>query len=137
MDGDTQVIACLVIYAGGSIVSQGSFQVSDELNTNTLQSTDGGEFKFTHSTKDMVCDLEVAYSRRGTVVARRNLAVPVNRSKIKWKRCELNGRYSIHYRCQVEDWGAGKLRKEKNKLRRRAESRSGTIVNTTNERAPD
>jgi hypothetical protein len=137
MDENTQAVACVVIYSGSSIVSQGSFQVFEALNMNTLQSTDGGEFTFTHSCRDMLCDLEASYSQRGSVVAKCNLAVPINRSKIKWKRCKLNGRYTIHYRCQLEDWNSGKLRKERNKLRRKAVTRGWKIANAAICRAGD
>jgi len=137
MDEETQAIACLVIYSGSDIVSQGSFQVFEALNTNTWPSTDGGEFKFTHSCRDMLCDLEVSYSKRGSVLATCNLAVPVNRSKIKWKRCGLNGRYTIHYRCQLEDWDRGKLRKERNKLRSKAAMRRSSTANAVICRAGD
>lgn len=137
MDEETQVIACLVIYSGSDIVSQGSFQVFEVLNTNTWQLGDGGEFKFTHSCRGMRCDLEVSYSKRGSVLAECNLTVPLNRSKIKWKRCNLNGRYIIHYRCQLEDWDSGKLRKERNKIRRNAEIRGPTIAKAAIDRAGD
>lgn len=123
MDENTQAVACVVIYSGSSIVGQGSFQVFETMNTNTLQSTDGGEFTFTHSCRDMVCDLEASYALKGSVVAKCNLTVPINRSKIKWKRCKLNGRHIIHYRCQLEDWSSSKLRKERNKIRRKDATR--------------
>lgn len=117
---DPQVIACFVIYSDGGIVHQGSFQVETEHATYSFASKDGGVFNFSHSYQGAHCSIGVSYTQSGSVVAEKELVVPINRTKKKWKQCPLGAAYVIHYRCAFEHWFGPKQTKEFRKMRRKA-----------------
>lgn len=96
------VVACFVIYSGEDIAYQGTFQVSQETNLCSHQSTNGGEFGFRHCYKARQCNIEVSYSKSGIVQAQLKLEIPINRTKIKWKKSTLGENYDVRYRCVFE-----------------------------------
>jgi hypothetical protein len=112
-----QVVACFVIYSGEDIAYQGSFQVSEETSLYSDQSTEGGEFGFRHCYEGTQCDIEVTYSKGGSVQAQLKLEIPINRAKIKWKQSKLGEIYDVRYRCVFE---IAEDSKELRKIRRRS-----------------
>ncbi|MBO6558870.1 MAG: hypothetical protein JJ957_20635 [Pseudomonadales bacterium] len=110
---DPQVIACFVIYRGESIEYQGTFQVLTTEKEMAVAASDGSQFKFRHSYTKAKANIEVSTSKNGSSI---DLAVPINRSKVKWKQCQLED-YDVRYRCVFENIRESK---ELKKLRRKA-----------------
>jgi hypothetical protein len=115
--GETNVIANFVIYAADRIVVQGSFQVSESINTVSFLTGDGIDVTFAHSFEGAECSLEVFCSNNGENIAARQLTVPINHTKLRWKQANLGSMYVVYYRCSLEDWSSGKLLKKMNKMR--------------------
>ncbi len=112
-----QVIAHFVIYSHGQIVYQGSFQVSESLNSVSFSATDGCGFSCSHSYKGTECVIDLSCTENGELIESCRLIVPINRTKRRWKQSTLGEQYEIHYRCESENWESAKLTKQKNKLR--------------------
>ena len=123
---DIQVIASFVIYSEERIVHQGGFQVSESPNSVFYPSTDGCEFAFTHSYEGKECKVELTCSNNGSTVAVCQLVIPINRTKLKWKKTKLGMQYEVHYRCALEDWSSKKMIKQLNRQRYKAATRSNS-----------
>lgn len=115
-----QIIASFVIYAGDQIVLQRGFQVSESPDSMSCLSKDGREFTFIHSYKGNECKVELSCSENDTIIADCRLAIPINRTKMKWKHTTLGMQYDVYYRCSFEDWDSKKMIKQLNKQRGRA-----------------
>ncbi len=100
---DPRVIACFVIYLEKEIVYQGSFPVFRERSTLSFPSKDGGVFGFRHLYEGTECTITVSYAEDGSNLEQRELVVPINRSKTRWKRAQLGETFSVNYRCVFED----------------------------------
>jgi len=129
---DIQVIACFVIYSEERIVHQGTFQVSESPNSLFYPSTDGCEFSFTHSYEGHECRVELTCSNNGSTVAVCQLAIPINRTKLKWKKTKLGMQYKVYYRCGFEDWNSRKMIKQRNKRRVKAATRGSSQASIIN-----
>ncbi len=95
------VIACFVIQQGDNIFFQGSFQVLETREVLTAPSTNGGLFQFRYSYSGETACIEVIYVHELVGEKSVGLSVPVNRSKVKWKKADLDG-FEIYYRCAFE-----------------------------------
>ena len=117
---EIQVVACFVIYSEDRIVHQGGFQVLESPNSLFYPSKDGCEFTFTHSYEGKVCVVELTSSNNGSTVAVCELAIPINRTKIKWKKTRLGMHYDVYYRCGSQNLNSRKMTKQLNRQRAKA-----------------
>lgn len=124
----SQVIACFVIYSNDEITYQGTFQVLETMGFQSVQSSDGGEFQFNHCYKGARCDIELAYAKSGLTLSKCNLAIPINRTKIKWKHVDLGEQHRVHYRCALEDLDSRKTQRKMQQSRGKATLRGNTQV---------
>lgn len=108
---------------------QGTFQVSESLNWVSFASTDGCEFSFAHSFEGKECEVEVSCSNDDSIVAVQQLAIPINRTKIKWKQTNLGTQYEVYYRCHFEKLDSEKMTKQQKKQRGKAATRGSSQTN--------
>ena len=112
------VIACFVIYSNEQIVFQGDFEVKESHGLTSFPSTDGCQFHFSHSYQGTVCKIGISRSNNGNVSDTLQLSIPINRTKLKWKRAMIGQHYEVSYRCALEIWGGEILTKQERKHRR-------------------
>ena len=129
---EIQVVACFVIYSEERIVLQGGFQVLESPNSLFYPSKDGCEFTFTLSYEGKVCKVELTCSNNGSTVAVCKLAIPINRTKIKWKKTKLGMQYDVHYRCGAQDLNSRKMIKQLNRQRAKAATKGISQASTIN-----
>lgn len=116
---EPHVVACVMIFCGDSIEYQGAFQVFTSQEEQAVTVSDGSVVHFRHSYSKSKAHIEMSTSRDNSSV---DLVVPINRSKVKWKQCQLGG-FDVRYRCVFENI---RELKETKKLRRRAAIASST-----------
>ncbi len=99
---NAQVIACFKIYSGEHISYHGNFQVLEETNLYAHKLTNNSVFEFLHFYEGTKCYIKLTYSKGESVLAALDLKIPINRSKIKWKKAKLGETYDVEYRCVME-----------------------------------
>lgn len=102
MNISQQVITCFMLNHGGKTISQGSFQVLEKLNTATFLTADGNELEFSHLYRGSTCSVAVAYQQSGATVHSLELDIPINRTKVKWKKTSFGATHELFYRCVFE-----------------------------------
>jgi len=99
---EPQVVTNLVLYDGEKILCQCGFQSLKDSATNTFRSTDGCDLKVTHFYKDTTCTVEVLYQKNDHTIYSLDLDIPINRTKLKWKKTKLGVYYKLCYRSGLE-----------------------------------
>jgi len=99
---EPQVVTNLVLYDGEKIVCQCSFQSLEGRVTNAFRSTDGCNLKVTHFYKDTTCTVEILYQLNDHAIYSLDLDIPINRTKLKWKKTKLGECYELCYRSGLE-----------------------------------
>jgi hypothetical protein len=97
-----QIVTCFALHAGDEIVSGGSFQVLEEVNSSKFYTSDGCALIFTHSYWGATCSVAISCEHDGSEPIKLNLAIPINRTKKKWKQTSLGPTYELYYRSGVE-----------------------------------
>ena len=98
----SQVITSFALYSGKEIVLQGSFQVLEEVNSNTFYTDDGCALTFTHSYEGASCLVSVSCDRKDLGIDEIYLDIPINRTKQRWKQTKLGSMYDLYYRSGLE-----------------------------------
>lgn len=97
-----QIVTCFQLSHGESNLVGGSFQVTEELKSNRFYSNEGGVLLFSHCYRNNVCSLDVRYERAGSCVATQAIEIPINRTKIKWRKVDMESDYQLYYRSGAE-----------------------------------
>jgi len=99
---EPQVVSNFVLYDGEKILCQCGFQSLKERATNTFRSTGGCELKVTHFYRDTICTVEIFYQENHHTIYSLDLNIPINRTKLKWKKTKLGVCYELCYRSGFE-----------------------------------
>lgn len=102
MNARKDVVACFVLYEQDRIVLQCSFQVEEDLSTNSFRASDGAEFVFNHSYDKSTCYVEVTGTSNDAASKSLHLEFPINRTKIKWRQIDFADTFVLYYRSQFE-----------------------------------
>jgi hypothetical protein len=96
------VVTCFALYSGTEIVSQGSFQVLEDVKSNTFYTEDGCALTFTHSHEGASCSVSIACDKADLDIDELYLDIPINRAKQNWKQTKLGPMYDLYYRSGLE-----------------------------------
>ena len=99
---EPQVVTKFVLYDGEKILCQCGFQSLKETMTHTFRPTDGCDLRVTHFHKGTTCTVEILYQKNNHTICSLDLDIPINRTKLKWKKTKLGVCYELCYLSGLE-----------------------------------
>jgi len=99
---EPRVVTNFVLYDGEKILCQCGFQSLKGRATNIFRATDGCNLKVTHFYMGTTCTVEILYQENGHTMYSLDLEIPINRTKLKWKKTKLGVCYELCFRSGLE-----------------------------------